>query len=81
MAAAYTEYTSTSTTITWVPDPVADLFSGLEQAIMKSYQDQRVLWYIEDKYTHLKINYINNKIQIHKKYQKMFIGRQFPIGG
>jgi hypothetical protein len=48
---------------------------------MDSYQEQKVLWHVEDKYNYFKVNYIKNKIQIPKKYEKMFIGRQFPIGG
>jgi hypothetical protein len=76
-------YQTASTTTTWVTYPVADLFVflRLELAIMDSGHDQKVLWYVGDKYTYLKINYLKNKIQIPKKYQKMFIGRTFPIGG
>jgi len=75
-------YTTTATT--WVSYPVADLFSKLEQAIIDSYHkcdEQRVLWWVEDKYNLIKINYIKNRILVFKKYQKMFIGRHFPIGG
>ncbi len=79
--AAYSGYTSVTTT--WVTYPAADLFSKLEQAIIDYHKcdEQRVLWWAEDKYSYLKVNYIKNKIQIYKKYEKMFIGRHFPIGG
>ncbi len=76
----YPDYTTASTT-TWVSYQVADLFSRLELAIINSYQEQRVLWYAEDKYSYLKIYYLKNNIQIPQKYEKMFIGRRFPIGG
>ncbi len=78
--AVYSGYTSVTTTWT-TTHPVADLFSRLVLAITDLYIEQRVLWYVGDKYAYLKINYIKNKIQTTRKYEKMFIGRQFPIGG